>query len=117
MKRLKVINKKNNEVLSQDVMKAYSVKDRLIGLMFKKEISYDGLHLEPCNSIHTFFMKFPLDLVFLDKNLKVVKVLEGVKPWRMTRLYFSSSSVLEFKTGIVGEKVHKHDQLEVLCIN
>ena len=42
-----------------------------------------GLLIEKCNAIHTFFMRFPIDAVFLDRNNRPVKVVRGIRPWRI----------------------------------
>ena len=42
----------------------------------------EGLLLKPCGSVHTFFMRFPIDVVFLDRELSVVAVRPEVVPWR-----------------------------------
>lgn len=61
-----------------------------------------GLHIAPCNSIHMFFMKFALDIVFLDDELKVVKVIPDIKPWGLTRVYSKAESVLELPVGTIA---------------
>lgn len=43
----------------------------------------EGLIILRCNSIHTFFMSFPIDAVFLDRNDKVVKIVRNIRPWRL----------------------------------
>jgi uncharacterized membrane protein (UPF0127 family) len=43
----------------------------------------EGLLILRCNSIHTFFMSFPIDAVFLDRNDKVVKIVRNIRPWRL----------------------------------
>ena len=53
-------------------------KNRLIGLMFKKSFDY-GLLFDKCCAIHTFFMKRNIDVIFLDKNYKVIKRYNNVK--------------------------------------
>lgn len=57
------------------------------GLMLRRELpSGHGLLLsDPTGSIHTFFMRFAIDIVFLDDDLRVLRVARAVKPWRMTR--------------------------------
>ena len=53
--------------------------------MFRKRVDTNrGLIFYHTNSIHTCFMRFPLDVVFLDKNSRVVKIKRGLKPWRAT---------------------------------
>jgi uncharacterized membrane protein (UPF0127 family) len=44
----------------------------------------EGLLLKPCGSVHTLFMRFPIDVVFLDRELSVVAVRPKVRPWRTT---------------------------------
>lgn len=48
-------------------------------------------------------MKFPIDVLFVDKNLKVVSVYENLKPWRITRLHFRASSVIELPAGTIAD--------------
>jgi uncharacterized membrane protein (UPF0127 family) len=57
-------------------------KDRLMGLMFKKNINY-GLRFPHCNSIHTFFMKEAIDVVMTDKNNNILYVYYNFKPWHI----------------------------------
>ncbi len=58
---------------------AKSFTQRLIGLMFKNNVNYSLLFLN-CNKIHTFFMKFNLDLLYIDLNNKIVKIKKNIKP-------------------------------------
>ncbi len=56
---------------------------RFKGLMFRKDMPCDeGLLIERCNSIHTCFMRFPIDAVFYDKRGGIVKEVKNIKPWR-----------------------------------
>ncbi len=105
-------------ILCEELKIADDFFSRLIGLMFKnKMVGFDGLLIKQCNSIHTFFMRYALDIVFLNKEMKVVKVIENIKPWRMTLMYFKSSQVLELKGGTLNNRLKKEDQLEIVCIN
>lgn len=62
---------------------ASSFWDRLRGLMFVKDMPADeGLLIERCNSIHTCFMRFPIDATFMDADGNVVKVVRNIPPWR-----------------------------------
>ena len=58
----------------------------------------EGLWIDPCESVHTFFMKFPIDLVYLDRDKKVRKVRHAVGPWRLSAC-LSARSVLELPAG------------------
>lgn len=73
----------------------------------------EGLWIVPCPTIHTFFMKFPIDVVFLGKDLKVVRVIEDMKPWRLSPWMPSAASVLELAGGVLKGSVAVGDQLEI----
>ena len=62
----------------------------------------DGLWILPCESVHTFFMKFPIDLVYLDKKRKVKKVRHAVPAWRLS-MCLSAHSILELPAGTVAQ--------------
>ena len=61
----------------------------------------EGLWISPCESVHTFFMKFAIDLVYLDKQKKVRKVRHAVPPWRLSAC-LAAHSVLELPAGSVA---------------
>lgn len=64
-------------------MVARTFAERAKGLIGTKDLAADeGMLIEKCNAIHTFFMSFPIDAVFLDASDRVVKVVRGIKPWR-----------------------------------
>jgi uncharacterized membrane protein (UPF0127 family) len=114
---VRVVESKTNTVLAQNVKVADSFWDRTMGLMFKKDLTgMDGLLLNPCNSIHTSFMRFSLDAIFLDKENKIVKIIRDMKPWRMTRMYFRANKVLEMKAGTFPIEINEGEQLEVINV-
>lgn len=97
---IRVVNQTRDKVLASHGSIATSFGERLLGLMGKKDLPFGAaLHIAPCNSIHTFFMKIPIDAVFLDKQLKVVKVCSAMVPWRVSSIYFGAHSVLELPSG------------------
>ena len=61
------------------IKEAKSFKERLLGLMFKKDIK-EGLLFNNCRSIHTFFMKEPIDIICTDKKDNIIKTYKSVKP-------------------------------------
>jgi uncharacterized protein len=78
---------------------ADSLLSRLRGLLGRLELAQDeGLLLTPESSVHTFFMRFPIDLVFLSADLTVLTVRENVRPWR-TAGHRGARSVLELPAG------------------
>jgi uncharacterized membrane protein (UPF0127 family) len=57
---------------------------RLRGLLGRKELpAGEGILLRPCGSVHTFFMRFPIDVVFCDRDLRVLAVAAEVPKWRV----------------------------------
>jgi len=101
-------------VLGEDIKTADSFIARSVGLMFVKKMkNMDGLLLDPCNAIHNCFVRFSLDVVFLDRDFKVVKVLRNFKPWRFSWIYFKATRVLELPQGKLPEDIQVGDELEV----
>ena len=103
----------NDVQISEKVVEAVNIKDRCLGLMFKKELPRgESLFLSPCNSIHTFFMNFKIDVLFLDKDLKVVKIFRAMSPWRVTLPYFRARHVLELPENSLPENLKEGEALE-----
>lgn len=103
-----------NKVLSNDILIADQMHTRMIGLMFKEKLeNADGLLINPCNSIHTCFMRYSLDVVFINKDNRVVKIIRDLKPWRMTGLYFEAKKTLELPAGKLPLDLKVGDLLEV----
>ena len=67
----------------------------------------------PCESVHTFFMQFPIDLIYLDKQLRVKKVRSSVKPWRISAC-LTAHSILELPAGTIRDtRTRPNDALEI----
>jgi outer membrane protein OmpA-like peptidoglycan-associated protein/uncharacterized membrane protein (UPF0127 family) len=72
---------------------------RLRGLLFRPALAVDqGLWIEPCHSVHTFGMRYAIDVVYLDAQGCVIKVAKDVKPWRMSWAR-GAASVIELLAG------------------
>ncbi len=70
---------------------------RFLGLMGRRGLPQDeALFFPKCNSIHTFFMRFPIDVVFLDADGNVVEVIENLKAWRMLLPRSKAKHIIEF---------------------
>ena len=82
-----------------DITTAESFWERFRGLMGKKSLpEHTALWITKCGSIHCCFMKFPIDVVYLSKDEKVLKT-ETVKPWRIGSFVKGAGSVLEMNEG------------------
>lgn len=98
--RYRVTNTTRNTLLADDAARADSFFTRFKGLMGVTALPVGhALHIVPCNSIHTFFMKIDIDAVFLNRENEVVEVVHAMPPWRMGRLYRTAASVLELPAG------------------
>ena len=88
---------------------------RLVGLLRDKTLDEgDGLWILPCNSIHSFGMRFIFDAIFLDKNLRVVHLMREMKPGRISKMVFSAHSVLELPAGLIAQTATElGDQFEM----
>jgi uncharacterized membrane protein (UPF0127 family) len=76
---------------------------RTLGLMFRAELPEgDGLMIRPCNSIHMFFMRFPLDVAFLDRDGVVLHTVHGIRPWRVSRLVRRAKAAIELPAGTLA---------------
>jgi uncharacterized protein len=94
---MKLMAKNRNFVIAEHVEVATSFRQRLVGLLGRKSLEpKKALWIHGCRSIHTFFMQFPIDVVFVDRQLKVCKVVKNIKPWRYASAYFCGHSVFEF---------------------
>ena len=83
---------------------AESFGSRLRGLMLRSPAYLPmgmGLLITPCNSIHMMFMRFAIDVVYLDKDYQVVKVVEKLPPWLGLSLCFPAHATLELPPGTI----------------
>jgi uncharacterized membrane protein (UPF0127 family) len=104
----------DGRVLAARVVKADDAQSRSKGLLGREAIDADeGMWIVPCPMIHTFFMKFPIDVLFLKRDLSVARVIENLKPWRLSPWVFSAHSVLELKGGALRGSVRAGDRLEM----
>ncbi len=105
----KASNLTKNRILAEFLSIADSFWSSLLGLMGKPDLpNGSGLLLIPCQSVHTMGMRFPIDVIFMDRNGKVLQLIENMKPWRISRHLTKARSVLELPVGTIvasGTKV------------
>ena len=111
--------RKQQDVIATQVERASTLRSRMVGLLGKKKLlPGQGMWIDRCNSIHTFFMKFAIDAVFISKTGEVLKIYENVKPFRTTRVVLGARSVLELPAGALSKtdvKTGDHLELEQLA--
>ncbi|MDR1696137.1 MAG: DUF192 domain-containing protein [Endomicrobium sp.] len=81
------------------IIKAGNFWRKFCGFMLKKDAGC-GLLFENCACVHTFFMRFDIDVLFLDKNGKTVQIKENVKPWRIVMPVKGAVSILEIPSKL-----------------
>jgi len=95
-KNMKIINQRNNAVLADKVVVADTFFRRLVGLLNRSSLQKgEALILKPSNAIHTLFMRFAIDVLFLDKNHKIVGILPVFLPFRLSKVYFNAQITVE----------------------
>lgn len=84
MKQVIARNQTSGAVIAPRTSVADGVWTRFRGLMLRRPLEAgEALLIKPCSSVHMFFMRFPLDIVFFGKDGAVVKIVSNLKPWRM----------------------------------
>ncbi|GAA0182626.1 hypothetical protein SH2C18_49720 [Clostridium sediminicola] len=97
-------NKGNNNIIVQNVIEANTFFKRLKGLMFTKELSpQSALYIYPCNGIHTYFMNYTIDVLYLDINNIILAIDENMKPGRMGKIQKNAVAVVELLGGKVKD--------------
>lgn len=72
----------NNNIVYDNLYIANTFYERFKGLMFNPRDKQYGLFIKSCNSIHTCFMKYNIDIICLDKNFKIIKIFYNLKPFK-----------------------------------
>src|SRR4029450_7769640 len=99
MQKRVTLRRENGDVVGDDCVVADSPVSRMKGLLGRSELKPgEGLLLRPAGSIHTFFMTFPIDSVFLDEGLRVLGVSDDIRPWRAASKR-GARAVLELPAG------------------
>jgi len=99
---MQLLRKASKQVLVPNLKCADSFWTRTKGLLGRKNLpESEALWIPRCNSVHTYFMKFPIDLVFVDRSLVVVKVCHAVQPGRLVLPVWRASGVIELPSGFV----------------
>jgi uncharacterized protein len=93
------LRRENGEIVVDQCVVADSPASRLRGLLGRSELRPgEGLLLRPASAIHTCFMRFPIDAVFLDQGLRVLRISDDLPPWRAASSR-GAHAVLELPAG------------------
>lgn len=110
-----VINLTKKTWLATKVRKADNFVTRLVGLLKRNTLGpEEALWLMPSKGIHTIGMKFPIDVVFLDKSNIVLGLVSGMAPFRISAVRFRGYSVVELPAGVIKKsRTEIGDQLDI----
>ncbi|MBZ0185913.1 MAG: DUF192 domain-containing protein [Candidatus Obscuribacterales bacterium] len=109
-------NRTRNTTIAETVKRADNFFTRFKGLLGTKSLPVgQGLLLSPCKQIHMIGMKYAIDAVFVDTDLKVVAVIHSIGPGQISPLIKTARSCLELPAGIAIEtETVVGDQLELI---
>jgi uncharacterized membrane protein (UPF0127 family) len=100
--RIRVYNRTRGTEVASAAVVADSSETRREGLLKKTGLAPgEGLWIVPCEAVHCFFMKFTIDVLFLTKSRKVLKVRPSLKPWRIAGA-LRAHSTLELPEGTIA---------------
>jgi uncharacterized protein len=113
-----VINLTKQTWLATKVRKADNFLTRLIGLLKRTHLGpEEALWLMPSKGIHTIGMKFPIDVVFLNKDYQVLGLMSGLVPYRVSAVHLRGYSVLELPNGTIKKsRTEIGDKLEISLV-
>ncbi|PIE64830.1 MAG: hypothetical protein CSA26_06495 [Desulfobacterales bacterium] len=99
-----LVNKTKGVVLAQRVEEAANFSSRLVGLLGRASMDTDeALHITRCGSVHTCFMRFAIDVLFMDPHNRVLKAVENLAPYRICFGPWRTSSVWELPAGRIDD--------------
>lgn len=113
MKKALII--KNGKLITDNAEIADTFFSRFRGLMLRKSVEADyALHIIPCNQIHTFSMRFPIDVVYLSNDGTVIEIHENIRPNKICKTVKKAESVIELNASMSSKLgIFKGDVLEI----
>lgn len=109
-----LVNRTRETILAEEVIKAETLGTRLRGLIGTQLRENAALVISPCLAIHTWFMRHAIDILFLDGEGRVVHLVEGMRPYRISPLVFRATMVVETPAGrVAASGTRLGDRLEI----
>jgi len=110
-----VINKTHNTIISQKTKLANTCLSRIVGLLDRSSLQpEEALLIKPCQSIHMFFMRFSIDVIFVNHKDCVIGLVRNLKPFQVSPLFIKASYCIELPQGHIDlTKTSLGDQIVV----
>jgi uncharacterized protein len=101
---MKLIIQESGQQVGHRIAAAYSFLGRLRGLMLTSSLSEgSGLHIRPCRGVHSFFMKYSIDVLHLDEASQIVGIEQCLKPGKLGETFRGTRSVVELPAGTLEQ--------------
>ena len=115
MQTVRVLNTTKGTVLGERVGVADTSLSRMVGLLGKSGLApATGLLIMPSQAVHSIGMRFPIDVLFLDRNWRVIHVQPSLTPYRLSGLHWRARCALELPVGAIAETCTSvGDELEI----
>jgi hypothetical protein len=112
---VRVVNLTRNTVLGDQVDVAQTSLSRMVGLLRKSSLKRGaGLIIIPSQGVHTIGMRFPIDVLFVDRNWRVIHSRPAMVPYRVSAIHWRASSVIELPAGVIAETLTSvGDELQI----
>ena len=99
---MKILNATQGTIIASHARRADSFLSRMVGLLDRRAIQQgEGLIISGCRSIHMLFMKFPIDVIFISRQERVVGLLKGIKPFCLSPVFWKAHAAIELPVGVI----------------
>jgi uncharacterized protein len=100
---LKILNQTRNVVLADRADLADSFVSRMVGLLNRTRLNQgEALIITRCQQIHMFFMRFPIDVIFVDASDRVVGLIQSIQPWQLSAIFWKANRSIELPAGTIA---------------
>jgi len=109
------VNITRNKTLASTLLVADTFCRSLLGLMGRRHLPLgEGLWINPCQSVHSMWMRFPIDVVFLSSHRSIIHLVENMKPFRITKYVSAAESVIELPARTIAKtQTRVGDRVEI----
>jgi len=116
LRKARIVNRSRDCLLADRAEIADTFPTRLVGLLGRRGLEPgEGLVLTRTGSIHMFFMSFPLDIVFLSRDGRVLRISANLRPWRIGPIVRGATTTLELPVGTIAQSgTQPGDTIEVV---
>ena len=111
----RAVNATRNKTLANSLWVADTFFSSLLGLMGKRQLpAGEGLWICPCQSVHSMWMRFPIDVIFLNNQKSIIHLIENMKPFRISKYVHTARSVLELPARTIqATQTQVGDQIDI----